>query len=388
MFNNLRDAVRKYFAPQQPLPPGTHHYQAPVDASHPYRLHLRIDPGGGGLLIINARTVLHLNPTAAEYAYYLVKGLAPDDVAKKVHSRYRVSHEQALKDYSDLSGRIQTLIHTPDLDPVTFLDFERRDPYTADLSAPLRLDCAITYRLPDDENPSSAPTDRVKSELSTAEWKTILSKAWEVGIPQIVFTGGEPTLREDLPELIAHGEQLGQVTGLLTGGLRLTDPDYLHKLLQSGLDHILIVLEPELEEAWLALKHLLEEDIFTTIHVTVTPENAGQISVYLDRLAAMGAQTLSLSASDPALNDALQQARQEVAHRLLTLVWDLPVPYSDLHPVRLDEIEHTPKGAGYAWLYVEPDGDVLPSQGENRVLGNLLRDPWSVIWEARGEPQG
>ena len=32
-------------------------------------------------------------------------------------------------------------------------------------------------------------------------------------------------------------------------------------------------------------------------------------------------------------------------------------------------------------LYVEPDGDVLPAQGYNVVLGNLLRDSWEAIWE-------
>jgi MoaA/NifB/PqqE/SkfB family radical SAM enzyme len=32
-------------------------------------------------------------------------------------------------------------------------------------------------------------------------------------------------------------------------------------------------------------------------------------------------------------------------------------------------------------LYIEPDGDVLPAQGYNIVLGNLLRDSWGSIWE-------
>ena len=41
-----------------------------------------------------------------------------------------------------------------------------------------------------------------------------------------------------------------------------------------------------------------------------------------------------------------------------------------------------PKVAGRAWLYVEPDGDVLPTQGVNRLLGNFLRDPWEKIWKA------
>ena len=37
-------------------------------------------------------------------------------------------------------------------------------------------------------------------------------------------------------------------------------------------------------------------------------------------------------------------------------------------------------GAGKAWLYVEPDGDVLPGQGINRPLGNLLEEDWDAIW--------
>jgi MoaA/NifB/PqqE/SkfB family radical SAM enzyme len=49
------------------------------------------------------------------------------------------------------------------------------------------------------------------------------------------------------------------------------------------------------------------------------------------------------------------------------------------------EASVAPDGAGRAWLYVEPDGDVLPSQGIDRLLGNILRDPWSEIWRRAGE---
>ena len=74
-----------------------------------------------------------------------------------------------------------------------------------------------------------------------------------------------------------------------------------------------------------------------------------------------------------------------IANRFLRLVWDLPVPYSSLHPVALElaEEETPPQGAGNAWLYVEPDGDVLLTQGEPNVIGNLLTDPWETIWNNR-----
>jgi hypothetical protein len=45
------------------------------------------------------------------------------------------------------------------------------------------------------------------------------------------------------------------------------------------------------------------------------------------------------------------------------MVWDMPVPYTALNPVSLELKQEKGKqaaGAGYAWLYVEPDGDVLP----------------------------
>ena len=47
-----------------------------------------------------------------------------------------------------------------------------------------------------------------------------------------------------------------------------------------------------------------------------------------------------------------------------------------------EEEEYISEGAGRGWLYVEPDGDVLPSQGFNVVLGNILTDSWMEIWKS------
>ena len=67
----------------------------------------------------------------------------------------------------------------------------------------------------------------------------------------------------------------------------------------------------------------------------------------------------------------------------LSLVWDMPVPYSDNHPVALDADSESIPGAGRVWLYLEPDGDVLPAQGIKTVIGNLLEQPWEEIWKNR-----
>lgn len=374
--------LREQFTRTQPLPAGTHHYQSQPDEPA-YRLHLRMQPDGSGILIVNAATVLHLNPTAAEYAYHMIKGTTPDEAVNQIARRYRVSRATAKQDFLDFTERIRTMIHTPDLDPVTYLDFERVAPHSQALTAPLRLDCALTYRLPAATQAEYAPTKRVDRELTTEEWQTIMDKAWTAGIPHVIFTGGEPTLREDLPALIAHAEKNGQVCGLLSDGLKLTDKKYLQLLLQTGLDHLLFILQPENEASWKALETIIPEDLFTTVHLTVTPQNVKKGRSILERLAKLEVKSLSLSASDASLKDDLARLRQRAAELGLSVKFDLPVPYSADNPVAHETAEDSViDGAGKAWLYVEPDGDVLPAQGKaDKILGNFLKDPWEMIYK-------
>ncbi|HEY6074306.1 MAG TPA: radical SAM protein [Anaerolineales bacterium] len=372
--------ITRLFTRVKPLPEGTHHKQD-VEDEKPYRLHLRLGADGSGVLVVNASTVLHLNPTAAEYAYHFIKGTAPEEAAREVSARYRVDRPTALADFADFADRIRTLITTPDLDPVSFLDFDRASPHSAELTAPLRLDCALTYELPPGSKGGYAPDKRVDRELSTGEWGDILDKAWAAGIPHITLTGGEPTLRADLPDLIARAEQNGQVCGLLTDGLMLSDKGYLDILLQTGLDHVLLVLQPDNPQSWTAIETILPEDLFLTVHFTVTAANVKTAPEVIRRLASMGVRNLSLSTAATGLAAELQELRSLANALNLTLRWDLPVPYSEANPVTLEtKPDEVPAGAGHAWMYVEPDGDVLPAQGmAGSVLGNFLRDPWEKI---------
>jgi hypothetical protein len=383
--NSIVSLMSRFIKPVMTIPFGTYHYQTPPDAPKQYRMHLRILPDGMGMLILNASTVLHLNQTATEYAYHLVKGTPADNVANLVSKRYHVGIRRAQEDYQDLADRILYMIDTPDLDPVSYLDIERIDPYSTELTAPYRLDCAITYQVEPGTPPNIAPGERVRRELSTDEWVTILKKAWDAGIPHIIFTGTEATLRADLVELIRNCELLGQVTGLLTNGLRLADKPYLDTLLNSGLDHLMLVLDHNNPACWKAIETIMPQDIHTTVHITWTTQNIQSAPEILKRLSELGVKTLSLSSPDDSLADAARQIRSQVASSGFNLVWDLPVPYSASNPVAVEIAEdETPKdGAGQAWLYVEPDGDVTPSQGNPRVLGNMLSDEWQTIWEKR-----
>jgi organic radical activating enzyme len=378
---NKSISLRRLFTPIKPIPSGIYHYISPPDDPRNYRLHLRLEREGNGVLIINASTILHLNQTAAEYAYYLVKNESVEQAAHKMVERYHVDLEQAKNDYLELVDRIQTLINTPDLDPVTFLDLDLVRPFTGHITAPYRLDCALTYRTPE-RTTETALVKRVDRELDTIEWKSIFDKAWSAGIPHIIFTGGEPTLRDDLPELIAHAESNNQVTGLISDGLRLSERDYLDSLLQTGLDHLMIIFQPDNEATWKALKNSLMEDLFVAVHLTLNDKNKDELSGLIDQLSESGVKAVSLSAHDQNLYGVLEKLRSQVADLNLELVWNLPVPYSTFNPVDLEtELVEQIEGEGRAWLYVEPDGDVLPAQGVNSILGNILSDNWFQIWK-------
>jgi MoaA/NifB/PqqE/SkfB family radical SAM enzyme len=125
----------------------------------------------------------------------------------------------------------------------------------------------------------------------------------------------------------------------------------------------------------------MPQDIFVTVHLTLNRDNIQNAEETLKRIAALDVQSLSLTLSDKSLEEVYDTLRDKAAELGLTLKGDLPVPYSAYNPVTLETQEdNIPEGAGKAWLYVEPDGDVLPTQGlADKILGNFLKDEWSTI---------
>jgi len=399
---SILETVKSWFEPFKPLPRQTLHYQTPPDAEQQYRMHLRVEGDGRGLLVVNAATVLHLNQTAAEYARFLIQGAEEEEVAQAMARRYRVSRDTARQDYHRLRDHIVTLATTVDLCPVTYLDMERVEPFSAETSAPYRVDLALTYRVDEVGGLDPEARRRVDRELTTEEWRRSLSKLWELGVPHVCFTGGEPMLREDLAELVRYAEEMGLVTGLLTNGQRLRFQDVLDELLLAGLDHVQITLashRPEVHDAvcqqpgaWheaeAGLRNALDGDIYVVVHVVVVPANADSMAETVAYLADLGVPAIALSsplAGAPdeereRLQRALEEAQEAAYEHGVTLVWDLAAPYSYVNPVEV-EAGLLPEQVIRQHLYVEPDGDVLPAQGYNVVLGNLLRDPWESIWD-------
>ena len=99
---------------------------------------------------------------------------------------------------------------------------------------PLWLLAELTYKCPLQcpycSNPLDFAGPRFRRELSTAEWCRVFREAQALGVLQLGLSGGEPTLRPDLEELVRTAHGLGLYTSLITSAYRLTrEPGRLWK---------------------------------------------------------------------------------------------------------------------------------------------------------------
>jgi radical SAM protein with 4Fe4S-binding SPASM domain len=390
----------------EPLQKQMFHYMTPDGADERYRLHLRVEDDGEGILVINAAKVLHLNQTATEHAKLILEGKDLDEAVKEMRGRYRVSEERAREDQEHLRDTIRCLAVTDDICPISYLDVQRIEPFDTPVSAPYRMDLALTYRCNADCGHCYVGRPRDMESLSTEEWKRVLDKMWDIGIPHVVFTGGEATLYPDLVELIRHAEDVGLVTGLLTNGIKLADEDYLRGLVNAGLDHIQITLESHDEkvhnrmvgvEAWKktvqGIKNAVATDVYTITNTTLTTLNAPDIEDTIDFLAELGIQTfacnsLIYSGKGPSsgigipedeLEGLMTRVRDKAVAEGMRLIWYTPTQYCEFNPVELELGAKFCTAARYN-MCIEPNGDVIPCQSYYSSVGNILRDDWESIW--------
>jgi len=389
-----------------PQTPGIYHYQRDR-AGEKSRIHLRLDPDGCGTLIVNASRILHLNPTAALMARLVLDGAGEEQVVQVIRKYYHVDKHRARMDYQTIEAQLDELLRPDGACPVHELGIETIMPFSPRPSAPYRLDLALTYRCNNDCSHCYNVAGRSPDELSTLDWKRVLDRAWELGIPHIIFTGGEPTLRADLPELIAHAESIGQITGLNTNGRRLSDAKYVDDLVLAGLDHVQVTLEScdanihdqmvgtrgAFHQTVRGVRNALSSPLYVMTNTTMLQTNVRTIPATLDFLAQLGVPTVGLNAlihsgrgalagtglPEADLAPLLDAAREKTTAYGQRLVWYTPTQYCSFDPVSLGLGAKGCTAALYN-MCVEPDGSVLPCQSYYRPLGNVLTDEWNSIW--------
>ncbi len=111
----------------------------------------------------------------------------------------------------------------------------------ADHGIPVAVLAEITHRCPLQCPYCSNPIemDRANAELTTDEWKRVIAEMADLGVLQIHFSGGEPTVRADLVELVRHATGVGLYSNLITSAVLLTR-ERVADLANAGLSHVQI----------------------------------------------------------------------------------------------------------------------------------------------------
>jgi radical SAM protein with 4Fe4S-binding SPASM domain len=388
------------------LQPGLYHFER-SDGDGKARIHLRTDPDGCGILMVNASRVVQLNPTAAQMAFLILKDISPSISIRFFTDHFKVTKKQAKSDYELISFQLKEIMREDGACPVCDLALDTTLPFSARPSAPYRMDLALTYRCNNACSHCYNARPRNYQELDTLAWKKILDLLWDLRIPHVVFTGGEPTLRDDLPQLVAHAESKGLITGINTNGRRLADQAFLQSLLDAGLDHIQITLEshsPAIHDhmvassgAWqetvTGIRNVVASSVYMMTNTTLLTHNSPYLEDTLNFLAGEGVPTIGLNAliyagrgktvnsglAESDLPALLTIASEVTARHNQKLIWYTPTQYCHFNPTQLSLGIKGCTAALYN-MCIEPEGSVLPCQSYYQPLGNLLTDPWQSIW--------
>ena len=246
-------------------------------------------------------------------------------------------------------------------------------------------------------------------ELTTAEWKDVLARLRAANIPQVTFTGGEPTLRGDLVELVDAAQWF--VTRLNTNG-RLLTPQLCRALAEASLDSVQVTLyaadaeahnalvgAPGFDETVRGIRNAVDAGLIVSVNTPLCSLNRDYAATLRFAAAlgvryatcsglipsggAEGAESRATRLSAEELTEILQSA-VAAAHEL-SMELDFTSPgWLKEETLRSLGLTLVPScGACLSNMAVAPDGTVIPCQSwlGGTALGNILTDDWPAIWD-------
>jgi radical SAM protein with 4Fe4S-binding SPASM domain len=250
--------------------------------------------------------------------------------------------------------------------------------------------------------------------MTTAQVKTILERIRnQARVPSVSFTGGEPTLRADLPELVAFASQdLGMRVNLITNGT-LVSEQMARALAAAGLASAQVSIEgPEAKvhdrvtqvegsfaKSCRAVTHF--QDVGVTVHCNTTI-NFRNLDAVVDMPAfardQLNLERLSMNMVIPAGSASREEgepdsplirytdmapvilAVQRAAVRAdVEFMWYSPTPLCLFNPITAD-LGNKGCSACDGLLSVDSRGRILPCSSCDDPMGDLLREDFQTIW--------
>jgi len=270
------------------------------------------------------------------------------------------------------------------------------------------------------------------NELSTTEGKFLIDDLAKFGVPVILFSGGEPLVRKDLPELADYAVKKGMRAVISTNGTLIT-PQTARTLKDIGLSYVGISLDGMEEindrfrgvkgafsSALEGIKNCKKAGIKVGLRFTINKSNAGQISeifklleemdipracfyhlVYAGRGSDLIKEDLSHEESRTAVDLILYLTKQlhdkGDLKEILTVDNHADGPYLYLrllreNPERAREVLELLKmnqgnSSGIGIGCVSWDGEVYADQfWRHYSFGNVRNRPFSEIWADTSDP--
>ena len=248
-----------------------------------------------------------------------------------------------------------------------------------------------------------------EEELSTEDWKKILDKIRAAGVPQMTFTGGEPTMREDLFELISHARWF--ISRLNTNGVKLTK-EYCQELKNAELDslqitfyssdaevHNKLVGAPQYDNTVSGIKNAIEAGLSLSINTPLCTLNRDYVKTleFLHGLGVIYVTCSGLITTGNALTEESESLQLNKYDLMKVLSDAVEYCYANgmeinfTSPGWIDQdffeslgISSPTCGACLSNMAITPGGKVVPCQSwlSGDVLGDMLADEWTDIWES------
>jgi len=276
--------------------------------------------------------------------------------------------------------------------------------------APVGLLAELTHRCPLQCPYCSNPIEleRVNKELPTEAWVSVMRQAGEMGILQVHLSGGEPTARKDLEDIVSAASESGLYSNLITAAVTLNRAR-LEGLAKRGLDHVQISFQdvdaenaerigayPGATQKKLDVARWVKElGLPLTVNAPIHRHNIQNVGRYIDLSVKLGAQRLEVAhvqyygwaylnraALIPTYEDTVKsiefvEGERERLKGVLTI--DMVVP---------DYYAKRPKpcmgGWGKGFMNITPAGKVLPCHAAETIKGlefdNVLDRPLLDIW--------
>jgi len=257
--------------------------------------------------------------------------------------------------------------------------------------------------------------DEEHPELPATALKDILGIIKnEAEVPSVSFTGGEPLLRPEVPELAAYAKSLNMWVNVITNGT-LATVDKVKELKDSGLDSAQVSVEAgsaELHDRIAAhsgafeltvkgVENFMKAGIRVHTNTTVSALNKDSLESILDLVKSLGLDKFSMNLLMPVgsagknfdetfvsyteAGGIVERVKEMADARGLEFMWYSPTPVCIFNPI--------PRGLGNkgcaacdGLLSVAPDGDVLPCSSYPKPMGNILKEKgkFKEMWNRAG----